>query len=203
MKNKMENNQSNKKIFIYLLIMFFAFFIGTSIFLILNNKPQPPSEKETATAPTVIPPAEVKSTKGALSLILDQEDKTSFPKDKEITINLEADSMEKNISGYDVVISYDPLAFEFVKATSLLTDFNIYSYKKESYLAFVGTKTLQSQAPSVFDKTKIMSLIFRPLKAGQFDFVLKPVINKDNTNFITDETETLNPALNELKVEIY
>lgn len=198
----METGNEKNKIFIYLLVVFFAFFVGTSIFLIINNKQQPLSEKEMTTAPTVIPPAEIKSTEGALSLILDQEGETSFPKNEELIINLEADSMEKNISGYDVVISYDPLAFEFVKATSLLADFNIYTYKKDNYLTFVGTKTLQSQASSVFDKTKIMNLAFRPLKAGQFDFALKSVFNKDKTDLITDKTEILSPALNELKVEI-
>ncbi|MFH0979871.1 MAG: cohesin domain-containing protein [Candidatus Roizmanbacteria bacterium] len=199
-KNKMENNQSNNKIFIYLLVMFFAFFIGTSIFLIIN-KQQPPPGNETET-PTVVPLAETEPTEGTLNLVFDQEEETSFPKGEEITINLEADSMEKNIVGYDVVLSYDPLAFEFVKATSVLADFKIYSYKKDSYLTLLGTKILQSQTPSVFDKTKIVSLVFRPLKAGQFDFALKPVFNKDKTDFITDETKILSPALNELKVEI-
>lgn len=189
----MENNQSNNKIFIYLLVVFFAFFAGTNIFLLVNNKSQPPSEKEMVAT----------STEGALNLFLDQEGKASFPKDKEIIINLKADSMEKNISGYDVVLSYDPLAFEFIKATSLLTDFTIHIYKKDNYLTLLGTKMLQSQTQSVFDKTKIVSLVFKPLKAGQFDFALEPSFNKDKTDFITDETEILNPALNELKVEIY
>jgi len=189
----MENNQSNNKIFTYLLVVFFAFFAGTSIFLLVNNKSQPPSEKEIVAT----------STEGALNLFLDQEGKASFPKDKEIIINLKADSMEKNISGYDVVLSYDPLAFEFVEATSLLTDFTIHTYKKDNYLTLLGTKMLQSQTQSVFDKTKIVSLVFKPLKAGQFDFALEPSFNKDKTDFITDETEILNPALNELKVEIY
>src|SRR5450830_1698580 len=103
-----------KIIFVYLLAIFFAVFVGTGIFLILNNK-KPPTEKEVITTSSTIPT--VRPTQGSLSLKLASDTAT---KNSEIQIDLFADSNEKNIVGYDLVLSYDPLAFDFVKATSNL-----------------------------------------------------------------------------------
>ena len=191
---------TNNKIYTYLLVIFFAVFVGTSIFLILNNK-KPLSEKETITTTMIIPT--VKPTQGLLNLKLFGNEKISLSGDKELKIDLVADSNEKNIVGYDLVLSYDPLAFDFVKATSNLADFKIYSYKRDGYLSFLATKTLQSQTPSVFTQTKIASLVFKPIKAGKFSFSLKPLMGKDKTDLVTDKTEVINPKLNELEIEVF
>jgi hypothetical protein len=197
----MENNQPTNKIFIYLSVVFLAFFVGTGIFLVLNNK-KSPAEKEVITTSSTIKQEKmiiptVKPTQGSLNLT--QENKEiSLSGDKEIIIDLMADSNKKNIVGYDLVLSYDPLAFNFIKATTDLTDFKIYSYRRDNYLSFLATKSPQSQTTSVFTQTKIASLVFRPMKAGKYSFSLKPLMGKDKTDLVTDKTEVLNPVLNNI-----
>ena len=104
--------------------------------------------------------------------------------------------------GYDLVLAYDPMAFEFVGATSSLVDFKIYSYKRDGYLSFLATKTLQNQASSVFAQTKIADLVFKPIKSGRFNFSLKSVMSNDKTDLVTDKTEVISPKLNELEIEV-
>ncbi len=193
----MDNTQGKNKIFVYLLVIFFAIFIGTGIFLVANNKKTTINEQAASTS--IIPTTE--PTQGSLNLKIENEE-ISLSTDKELKIDLIADSNEKNIIGYDLVLSYDPLAFDFVKATSDLADFKIYSYKRDGYLSFLATKTLQSQTSSVFTQTKIASLVFKPIKAGKFSFSLKPLMGKDKTDLVTDKTEVLNPKLNELEIEV-
>ena len=122
--------------------------------------------------------------------------------DKQVKIDLLADSNGKNITGYDLVLAYDPMAFEFVGATSSLVDFKIYSYKRDGYLSFLATKTLQNQASSVFAQTKIADLVFKPIKSGRFNFSLKSVMSNDKTDLVTDKTEVISPKLNELEIEV-
>lgn len=201
----MDNIQGKNKIFIYLLVIFFAVFIGTGIFLVANNKKTTINEQAASTSiikeeKMIIPTAEL--TQGSLNLKLENEE-ISLSTDKELEINLVADSNEKNIVGYDLVLSYDPSSFDFVGATSNLADFKIYSYKRDGYLSFLAAKTLQSQTSSVFTQTKIASLVFRPVKTGKFTFSLKPLIGKDKTNLVTDKTEVINPKLNELEIEVF
>ncbi|KKS44945.1 MAG: hypothetical protein UV09_C0052G0003 [Candidatus Gottesmanbacteria bacterium GW2011_GWA2_42_18] len=187
------------KVFVYLLIIFFAAFVGTGIFLVVNNKKTTINEQAASTS--IIPTTE--PTQGSLNLKLFGNEKISLLTGQELSIDLIADSNEKNIVGYDLVLSYDPSSFDFVKATSDLVDFKIYSYKKDSYLSLLATKILQSQTTSVFAQTKIASLVFKPLKAGKFIFSLKSLIGKDRTDLVTDKTEVLNPKLNELEIEVF
>jgi len=185
--------EKNKIIPVYLLVIFMAVFIGTGVFLILNNKKLPSGKEAASTA--------VKQTQGSLNLELSGNETLSV--NKEFAIDVVADSNKKNIVGYDLVLYYDTSSFEFVNATSNITDFKIYSYSKGNYLSFLATKTLQGQASSVFTQTKIASIIFKPKKAGKFNFALKPLLGGDKTDLVTDKTEVLNPGLNELKVEVF
>ena len=192
--------EKSKTIFVYLLVIFLAVFIGTSIFLISNSK-KPLAEKEKIATTVTIPT--VKPTQGSFDLKLFENEKISLLTGKELNIDLIADSNEKNIAGYDLVLSYDPSAFNFVKATSDLADFKIYSYKRDSYLSLLATRSPQSQTSAVFTQTKIASLVFKPLKAGKYSFSLKPLIGQDKTDLVTDKTEVFNPKLNELEIEVF
>lgn len=185
-----------KTIFVYLLAIFLAVFVGTGIFLVLNNNNSASKKGETTmtSIPTSVP------TQGSLSLKL--AGGATVTKDSEVQIDLFADSNEKNIVGYDLVLSYDPSSFDFVKATSNLADFKIYTYKKDGYLSFLATRSLQSQTSSIFTQTKIASLVFKPIKAGKFTFSLKPLMGKDKTDLVTDKTEVINPKLNDLEVKV-
>lgn len=185
-----------KNILIYLLVIFFAIFVGTSIFLILNNK-KPVAEKTMASS--VVPVT--KPTEGSFNLSLQKTD-INLLTDKEVKIDILADSNGKSITGYDLVLAYDPLAFEFVRATSTLADFKIYSYKRDGYLSFLATKTLQNETPSVFSQTKIADLVFKPIKSGKFNFSLKTSMSNDKTDLVTDQTEIISPSLNELEIEV-
>ena len=196
----MEDNQNNNRIPLYLLVVFFAIFFGTSIFLIINRK-KPLSEKEINSTTAAVPA--IKPAEGSLSLKLSESKETTISVEEELKIDLIADSNKKNVVGYDLVLSYDLASFEFIEATSDLADFKIYPYKKEGYLSFLATKMLQSRTPSVFSGTKIASFSFRPVKAGKYSFSLKPLIGIDRTDLVTDKTEILDPDLNELKIEVF
>ena len=147
MMNNMEGNtdsmQNKNKIFIYLLVVFFAVFIGTGLFLLLSGKSKAPSEKintvkidenvdtnsdfpvedqnQGLVIPTVIP------TSGSLTLVTNLPDNQMNVGDM-VELKLVADSNGKNIVGYDVVMYYDSLAFDFDKALSMLPDYNIFTY---------------------------------------------------------------------------
>lgn len=195
----MENNQNKNKIFVYLLVIFFAVFIGTSVFLVMNSK----KTLSGNTMPTSVIVPTAKPVQGSMDIKLPENQGSSMTLDKELKIDLMADSNAKNIVGYDLVLTYDTSSFDFVSATSDLTDFKIYSYQKDGYISLLATKTLQSQMSSVFTQTKIASLVFKPLKAGNYVFSLKPIMGKDKTDLVTDKTEVLDPKLNELKIEVF
>lgn len=185
----------NNKIFTYLLAIFFAVFIGTGIFLVFSNKK---TDNKISTEKIITPttaPAE-----GLMKLTFNDKLKTSYKTGEKISINIEADSGEKNIVGYDVVFFYDPLAFEFVSANSSISDYKIYSYKKGNYLILTAVKNLSSASSSL--NSKIATLVFDAKKSGKYNFSLKAMYGSEKTDMVTDKTEVLSPVLNELIAEV-
>ena len=229
--NNMEENiepmQNKNRIFIYLLVFFFAVFIGTGLFLLLTSKSKTTGEKistvkinenknedvdfpveepnqvddasftnrqENLVMPSVAP------SNGSLTLETDLPGNQMNIGDM-VELKLVADSADKNIVGYDVVMYYDSLAFDFDRALSSLPDYNIFTYKKGHFFTITGLKNLQS-APSPMVKATVATFTFTATKAGKFEFSLRASNDKDKTDLITDNTEVLVPALNQVMVDV-
>ena len=200
----MENTENKNKIFKYLFVAFFALFIGTGLFLIMSNKTKIPKEK-ISTARVDFPEentAVIPATDN-VSMTLEADLPGNQMKVGDmIELNLFADSNGKNIVGYDVVMYYDSLAFDFLKGITKLPDYNIFTYKKGHYFTITGLKKLQS-APSPMTKAnKLATLTFKATKAGKVEFSLKQSNEKDKTDLVTDKTEVLVPTLNKMTVEV-
>ncbi len=217
MKNNMENKAEKNKIFKYLLVVFFAVFIGTGIFMLMSNKSKNPKEKISTVRvedaensktdfpeeTTAVISNTVTSVPSSTSMTLE----TDLPNDQMkvgdmVELSLFADSNGKNIVGYDVVIYYDSLAFDFSKGITMLPDYNIFTYKKGHYFTITGLKTLQSTPSPMTKANKLATLTFEATKLGSFEFELKSSNNADKTDLITDKTEVLIPELNKVTVEV-
>ena len=199
----MENAENKNNIFIYLLIVFLAIFFGTGIFLMITsgkaksaggtNDASSTIKEEKMVIPTETP------TVGSLLLSKEFE---SIKINNNFTVTVSASSGQKNIVGYDLILYYDPSVTEFIKAESLLPDFQIYSYKRENYVIITAVKGLQSQSPSVFSDNKILSFSFVGKKIGKNSLSLRSNLGNEKTKLVTDKTESLNPKLSDLQIEI-
>lgn len=187
------NNKTLSYIFAGLLVLL----ISTGLFVTRFNNQKKENSAATTVATTVAPT--MRPTEGYLRIV-SNDIKKIFNRGEKISLDLEASSMDKNIVGYDIILSYDPLAFDFVSVDTAISDYKIYSYKRDGYITLTAMKNLSS-TPSPL-KGKIASLVFKSLKQGIFKFSLKPSIGLEKTNFVTDKTEVLNPELNEIDVTI-
>ena len=200
----MENNAEKNNIFIYLLIVFLAIFFGTGVFLIMSSSKAKPTNQAGATTAAITKEGEMVvptsvPTEGNLTLLADKE---VVKNNNNFIVTMTANSGQKNIVGYDMVLYYDPASMEFVKAESLLPDFQIYPYKKDNYIVITAVKSLQSQSLSVFSGNKILSFTFTGKKIGKNNLSLRSSIGNEKTKLMTDKTETLNPKLSDLQIEI-
>jgi hypothetical protein len=200
-----KNQEQNKnKLFIYLLVVFFAVFIGSGIFLLVSNKPGVQNEnQQTSTTSTVqqekmISPTTM-PTAGSLELTMENPESTI---EKNIDINVVANSAGENISAYDVLVTYDPLAFDFIKVVSLNANFQVYSYKRGNRLTLTTIKTSQDQTPSIFKDEPVVKLTFKPKKIGQYLFEILPSYDKETTKLVNDKTEVIKPKINKIEVNV-
>jgi len=202
----MENNDTGKKnIFIYLMVVFFALFFGTGIFLMLSNnknKAETNEEMTTIKEEKMIIPTEVPTT-GEFTLTTSNL-KLSLA--NQINVSLNANSKDNSIVGYDVILYYDTQAFDFVEAKSLLPDFTIYSFKKSNYVTLTSVKSPSATAPTVLGSATsaqpIASLIFKAKTVGKYDLSLRSTQGAEKTKMVTDNTDILVPKLSDLQIEV-
>ena len=141
------------KTFLILIIIFFVVFVGTGVFLaIVNNRQE--NKNANGAANTVNLSPTPRAVTGAMTL---SSDETSFSKNSQVKLSVSADSAGKNIVGYDLLISYDPLALNFVGVASNLANFKIYSYQRKNYIALTSLKTVSDNTPTVFSNTKLLT----------------------------------------------
>lgn len=195
----MEDIQQPKinNILAYVLVAFLAVFIGSGAFLIINNNKSKLTSTELPT-PVVQPTSAVQFDGPSLSI---QSKNNKVAVSTEFSLDLVADSKDKNIVGYDILLSYDPAVFEFIRADSLLSDYKIYTDKKDGSITLTATKDLQGSTSS-FNSTKIARLFFKPSKIGQYNFSLQSSLGNEKTDLITDTTEVLIPSLNDLIINV-
>jgi len=191
--------ENKNKIFTYLLVIFFAAFVGSGIFLLTSNKKTTSNEQAVSTStiqqknvifPTPMP------TKGFINL---ENNSAVNQVNNPVDLNLIADSNGENVTAFDTVISYDPVSFDFVKADSVNPDFKIYSYKKNNRLTLTVVKTGQNNI-MIFKGEAIVKLVFQPKAKGNFTFAVLSSYGQETTKFINEKTEAIYPGTNEVKV---
>ncbi len=198
------NITEGKKIYFYLLIIFFAIFVGSGLFLALANKDGTGNQQAVATSTAGSGQQDIilatPAPKQGLFSILPSSNTTSVG--DQVTFNIKADSNNKNIVGYDLLVFYDPLSFNFINATSDLPNFKIYNYAKANYISLTAIKNPQDKTASTFFNTDVLNLTFKAVKVGQSTFSLKSKAGSETTDMTTDKSEVLNPALNNVTISV-
>jgi len=188
--------ENKRKIFTYLLVIFFAVFVGSGAFLVMNNK-KINNKEQTVSTSIVAPTATL--TKGLINL---KNNSVINKANNPLNLDLVADSDGENVTAFDVVISYDPVSFDFVKADSSNLNFKVYSYKKDNRLTLTVIKTGQNNIETIFKGEEIIKLVYQPKVKGNFSFKVLPSFEKETTKFINEKTEIIYPGVNEIKITV-
>lgn len=127
---------------------------------------------------------------------------TRVPMGKTAAIAVFATSENQDIVGFDLVVSYDAAAFDFVKVVSKLDTFKAYAYQRKGYVSISTAKSLQDTTKTVFSNTRLALVIFEPKKKGTYTFSLDPVGN-ETTKFADSKANMSYPSVGKLTLEIY
>lgn len=128
--------------------------------------------------------------------------KKEFLKEELVEVEILADSSDKEIVGYDLVISYNPEKLKFIKGESLLDSFKIYSFVEKNYVNLTGIKELNNNFPIKFKNSSLVKLIFTSKVKGETEIALVKKIDKKETFFVDEKTEKIYPKLSTLKIII-
>ncbi len=193
----------NNKFYLYLiLVLFLIVFIGSGLYLFFVKNPA--VKKEGAAfvkgEKLIIPTAPV--TRGFLNIKLPEDAKASYLAGETVNLQLVGDSDSEDISAFDVLLGYDILAFDFVKANSVSSMYRVFTFKKDNQLRLTVARIAKTTEKSVFSNSPLINLVFTSKKSGEFVFGIIPASGKETTKFVNDKTETIYPKVNDLRITV-
>lgn len=179
--------------FILLLVIF-----GVITFFSTQRKTLSPirPNKVSSTIPTVTP----RPILG--SMTISSSGGVRFPKSSPITLQIQASSQGRQVVGYGVVVTYDKSGFDFVKATSLMDNFKIYSYDRQTYVSLSAMKSLQDNTSTSWNNQSLSEITFQPKKTGTYIFSLTAV-GKEASKLVDEKVEVIYPSVGQLELEVY
>ncbi len=137
-----------------------------------------------------------------------QGGKTTYNKGDEITVLAYANSHSSKVTGYDIVIHYDPhlISYNDVKSMQngvdlLDTDLELDNGMHE--LIVTGVQSLSQKEPFMFDGTQIAELTFTAIGTGTFD--MKPIYEKGSnreSNLLDDSTNEILSGVEGVTLEL-
>jgi len=199
----MENQTANHHYRWLIIVVFFIFVVFLAVLNIFRLRDKSvffggiSSEVQPTPTPTPTPSV----TRGALSMLIDGESRHS--QSDYLILEIKADSQNINVVGYDVLLDYDSQAFELIQAKSSVVDFDIYKISLPNRLTLTGVKKTAAVASYIWSGEKIIELVFRPLKTGQFNFRILGSAGKEKTQIVDDKSKVYYPQIDEAMVEIF
>lgn len=127
----------------------------------------------------------------------------NFNNNSEVKLKVIANS-EEPISGFDIIINYNPQNLIVKEIKSENPDFDIKSFKKNNFIIITGYKKLSITQQIRFLDTPLFYITFFSLKKGNENFQIQPVekIGNEETFFVSENTQKIYPKLNPVKFKI-
>jgi hypothetical protein len=109
---------------------------------------------------------------------------------------------EKDIVGYDILLSIDPLVWEVVDVKSEIPDFIIEYFDKERYVSITGIKDIRNQAPLILNGTPFLSVVLKPKISGALPVSVLRQQGPETTKFVDNNVEVIVPQIGSVTVNV-
>lgn len=118
------------------------------------------------------------------------------------TIYIKGTSDNRDITGYDMLIAYDPTALEIVSAKSVMEDYEIFKFDRGDHLTITGIKNFQKREPVTFDGGNLVELVVKAKKQGPTVVSLNNTMGQEKTQLVDFEVKVIEPQIGSLQLEI-
>jgi flagellar basal body-associated protein FliL len=143
-----------------------------------------PAAVSTQSAPVSIPTTKPTTPKKALTgvsfTLQAAETMPSYPRDSSITLNVVAESNKNTVLGYDIVIGRDEEAYDLVSVTSLLPEFTVLKFVKDTKFTITGILKPSVTKPVIFDYSNDSLMKEKVLVPPKRNFCFKYNIDLEN-----------------------
>ena len=111
-------------------------------------------------------------------------------------------SGNKDITGYDLLIAYDPTAIEIQSVESALADYELFKFDRGDHMTITGIKNFKKREPVTFDGGKLVELVVKAKKQGDTTVSLSSSIGQEKTQLVDAEVTVIEPQIGSFSLKI-
>lgn len=100
-------------------------------------------------------------------------------------------SYKRDVTGFDLVIQYDPTVVRFNSFSPVLTSYDVFPLQKEGLVTITAVKKIATTGTEVFDTMKVGDLKFIPLKKGKTDITIVASSGKAKTQVVDAQSKKM------------
>lgn len=116
-----------------------------------------------------------------------KEGETNYQVGELVTLLVAADSKGASITGYDVILNFDPKMVSFVEVKGRLDEFQVFSSTKDGKVFVSAIKKLNAKQESVFSETQLIGVNFKTTDTGEVNFTFDFIEGATNESNLIDE----------------
>lgn len=191
MKSNMEPQKNQHKLFfVSLFSVLFLIFVLLIVLVLSSKKNIKKPEAMSTTVPSAMPTPSPEIGNGQMIL---NTSRAPVTQNTLIPVTVEASSAGKAITGYDMILKYDPAYIQVVSHTNKNTNFTIYKTdkNKEGLAIFTGTKNFNATS-QVLDNNELFDIQLKALKPGNTKVDIEYIAgSKADSNLVDTENKDI------------
>ncbi len=118
------------------------------------------------------------------------------------TIYIKGTSANRDITGYDMLIAYDPTVLEVVSVNSVLPDYEIFKFDRGDHMTITGIKNFKKREPVTFNGENILQMVVKAKKQGNSVVSLNSSMGQEKTQLVDAEVKVIEPQIGSIQLEI-
>ena len=100
-------------------------------------------------------------------------------------------SYKRDVTGFDLIIQYDPTAVHFAGFTPMQTTYDVFPLEKDGLVTVTAVKKISTTGAAVFDTMKVGDLKFTPIKKGKTEITIVASNGKAKTQVVDAQSQKM------------
>ncbi len=148
-----------------------------------------------------VPDSRIQDRKGAW-LEVSSENGNQLAVGETKKIYVKGNSGDRDITGYDMLISYDTSKIEIQSVNSALEDYEIFKFDRGNHMTITGIKNFQRREPFMFDGETILEIVVKAKQPGTTVVSLDKAEGQEKTQLVDAEVMVIEPQIGSIELVI-
>ncbi len=127
--------------------------------------------------------------------IVPENPSKNYTTSENVVLYVDVSSGGSDMTGYDVLLTFDRAYFDFVDVSSALPNFQKFQFDNKTHISVTGIKDPDDKSQSILDNTHLLKLTLKPKQKGTSKVSIVEAAGKEVTQIVDVNVQVIKPQL--------